>query len=645
MSLILYPTNRETRYVTEVSSGYQPVYYPSSHKLDKVLKGKIIINQTDKVLTDAQIETLSLGLNFIFSVKNKQERKQLERDLEVWERKINTAIYFSEKRKFHHTGSGWLTKETTSTWTPPPQSWEYDNEIQNLRTQILQPNNKETMETPKSILMAVKELRGMTDIHILPADKGRNTTLWKTDEYDREALRQLEDKTTYLELPEEEYTKQLLDLGSRCDDIADSLLRNDHITKRERDAMVNAIPKGSHIYFLPKPHKGLNKTTQTFYGRPVVATHSAKIHLLDKYITALTAKLLERIPGSLRDTGDLLNRLPKTVKGEHTKLATADVIGLYPNIPWIEGIRAAVELYETNLEWLNSYAMMNGLKPPPNASTFREILELILKNSYISFKNRRFFKQIQGTAMGMCISVYFANAYMYMITKTVIHHPPKGITTFLRYIDDIFVIIETNEADPIENLFRMISNNNIKYTIEKPATTQPFLDLLVEIDTDSKTIETETYWKETASGSFLHPRSNHPKHTIKSIPRSQFLRISRNASTLERYWNGASRLKTELRRLTYPMQWVSEAMMIAAKEHGKVNRRDFSKSIKLITTHNEAATLMIDKKKMNEFSEALAKHYKDSPITELLGSSQKVTRVGTHLGTSFTKQIKNPQRE
>lgn len=121
-----------------------------------------------------------------------------------------------------------------------------------------------------------------------------------------------------------------------------------------------------------------------------------------------------------------------------------------------------------------------------------------------------------------------------MITKSVIHSPQREITTFLRYIDDIFIIMETDRADPITDLFETISNRNIKYTIEEPARTKPFLDLLIEIEADSNTIETQTYWKETASGSFLHPRSNHPKHTIKSIPRSRFLRLSRNASTIER---------------------------------------------------------------------------------------------------------------
>lgn len=91
--------------------------------------------------------------------------------------------------------------------------------------------------------------------------------------------------------------------------------------------MSQADPPGFHIYILPKPHlKGINKRTGTFYGKPMVATHSAKIHLMDKYITAITTPLLKRIPVSFKDTGDLLQKLPEKAKSDRTKISTANVI-------------------------------------------------------------------------------------------------------------------------------------------------------------------------------------------------------------------------------------------------------------------------------------------------------------------------------
>lgn len=591
-----------------------------------------------------------MGLNFIFANKQTtRELTQLEEDINKWERKINITIHFTGNQRHHgDNNTGWLNKEVPSTWETPPQAWEWEEEIQRTKKKLITTTRRKGEETPQKINEAIEELKSMKEIHILPADKGRNTVLWKTTEYDIEAMRQLNDGTTYERLDEETYNTRLEDLARICDNEAEHLKKNNHITSREERAIKMTKPKGSNIYFLPKPHKGLNPRTKTFYGRPVVATHSAKLHLIDKYITAITTPLLQRIPGSLKDTGHLLKELPKYIKDRDTRIATADVIGLYPNIPWQEGTEAATRFYEDNYEWLETYAVDGQLKPPPTPETFRRLLELVLQNSYITFKNRNFYKQTQGTAMGTCVSVYFANTYMYAITRRIIENPPPGVTAFLRYIDDILIIYETETGGDIETIFQSITNNNIKYTIEKPALKQPFLDLSIEIDQTTGRIETETYWKETSSGSFLHPRSNHPAHTIRSIPKSQFLRLSRNSSTEERYRRGALRLKGELLRLTYPKEWIKQAMAQAEKERGKkgTTENQVANSIKLITTYNRAADKNITAEGIKRLHEQITNHYGEgTETTKKLKetTSTIVTRVGQHMGTYFTKDIKNPR--
>lgn len=624
------------KYVTKVQRNYKPYYYPWVRSLNKVLKGKIIINQSDKILSDTQTEILSLGLNFIFATNDKKERSKLNNDMEEWMRKIDVAIHFNG-RQTNHT-KGWLQKDLKTNWQPPPMAWRFDRELEKLSKEIIQESKEEPDNTPQVIIEELYNLANDKEIHILPADKGRNTVIWNAKDYDIEAQRQLQDRTTYEELTKDEYEKQLEAVAEKCDGLTERLFKNKNISSNERQENRKIKPMGSRIYFLPKPHKGLNKTTGTFYGRPVVATHSAKTHILDKYITALTAPLLQRIPGSLRDTGDVLEKLPK--KGTAlTRIATADVIGLYPNIPWREGVLVAKNFYTTSRRWLIDYARTNNLKAPPDTEVFGEILELILFNSYINFKNKRFFKQTQGTAMGMCISVYFANAYMYDITKEYVHRPPKGISMFLRYIDDLLIITEGISKENLDNFFTKISNQHIKYTVEKPAREQPFLDLMIEIDQETNNFETKTYWKDTASGSFLHPKSNHPKHTIKSIPHSQFLRLSRNASTIERYYEGAVRLRKEFKRLTYPTKWVTKAMNEAAKNVEKRNRKQVSNSIKLIDTYNEAANYQINHKKLEEFTKKL-NEFQDN-LTQPI-SVQNVKRVRRQMGSYFTKNIKNP---
>lgn len=117
--------------------------------------------------------------------------------------------------------------------------------------------------------------------------------------------------------------------------------------------MVEAAPKGTHIYFLPKIHKPMQPASQTFAGRPIVATHSASIHLLDKFLTDTTKPLLALIPGSLRDTGDFLDRLRGLQVGPGTELISADVDSHYPSIPWDQGIEAAVHFYRSKVDVLS----------------------------------------------------------------------------------------------------------------------------------------------------------------------------------------------------------------------------------------------------------------------------------------------------
>lgn len=58
------------------------------------------------------------------------------------------------------------------------------------------------------ILSELDKLKNRQVIHILKSDKGRNTVLWLINDYDREGMRQVNDKDTYLELSKDEYDKK-----------------------------------------------------------------------------------------------------------------------------------------------------------------------------------------------------------------------------------------------------------------------------------------------------------------------------------------------------------------------------------------------------------------------------------------------------
>lgn len=173
-----------------------------------------------------------------------------------------------------------------------------------------------------------------------------------------------------------------------------------------------------------------------------MASFDSTPRLLDKFITKHTSRIGEQIKGSLRDTAHHLKELPDEVSPDATVFA-ADVLALYPSIPWEEGIKAATDFYASKLGYLRAVARRNKECMPPSRWLFEDILKLVITRNHFSFKNRRWFHQRRGTAMGASISVFFANAYMYSVTRELVDEEtrPADLILFVRFIDDLLFII------------------------------------------------------------------------------------------------------------------------------------------------------------------------------------------------------------
>jgi hypothetical protein len=553
---------------------------------------------------------LCLGLNFIPS--KKQAKGRINKPLNKLISDINKHIVLYKKKKTGNKGR--LSKIVKSEWIPDEQTWTQDIRIVPLLHKLSDPEERIDPVLHDNVLETLKKLQARTDIHILKADKGRNTVIWSTADYDKEAERQLADSSTYRELSEDEYNSELLKIKYECSLMAENLLALEHISQTEDAAIQQRQPKGAEIYFLPKIHKDVQKESKTFPGRPIVATFSSVTHLLDKYITEITSNLIRLIPGSLIDTQDFLNQLPVYPLPESTVLVTADVSSLYPNIPWKEGIDASTQFYKDNHLILVNKAIDLKKKKTPHHHLFKRILELVLTNSMITFKNKRFFKQTKGTAMGCCISVYFANCYMFSITKNLINHRPPWLISFLRFIDDLFFISELNDSAKINNLIQSISNENIKYEVSTPGKIQNFLDTTITL-TKKGAILFAPFSKETASGAYLHPSSTHPQHTILASPYSQLLRIRRISSNLRIYKQHAIPMKNNFIDMGYPEKLIQRLFTRIKKktlaELIDKNKNNFGNAFRLITKFDFSHDWKKTNSDLKTLHEAIITHYEE----------------------------------
>lgn len=552
---------------------------------------------------------------------------------------------------------------------PPTGSWTDDPAVKTAVDELRRSLRPKDALLADEVLTAISQLGRELSIQILKADKGRSVVLWRTEDYDKEALRQLGKTEAYESLDRDVYRSRLKVLLADVHRYARSLYDSGCFTQRELTAFeaisLDEDSCGSAFYLLPKIHKGPN-VDGCYSGRPIVATFSNPVHLLDKYLANLTSFLLRLIPGSLIDTPDLIEALARVPQPlpPGAAIVTADIDSMYPNIPWTEGVDAASYVYARFLPELRRHADLNRLPVPPSANVFSELIAFVLRSSYIHFKNRNFYHQRKGTAMGMCISVFFANAYMYVVSRHLIDRPPSCLILFLRYIDDILAIFLNATEAMVNDVFLSITNKDMQYTKDQLRCWQNFLDAIVRINQRTFRLETVPYWKATASGSYLHPSSCHPKHTIEALPYSQFLRLQRISSSVEIAVEASQRLAKELVRSGYPRKLVNAAFAKASTatcsnldpksrarledsesaRHRSANRSRIAASFKFVFPFHLSCDPRVSGKALSDLHRATLAHFQAvSPQrAQVLSRRLSALVFSNHrcLGSFFTSHIK-----
>lgn len=572
-----------------------------------------------------------------------QDANKLSEDLEHFRRSINLKLLWATQGATD-SGRSRLSQIIRSKFKPPdylPASSELWTRFSN---QCHKNDHRHRNNFKKREVTAWTKLKSNKAFYIIPADKGGKTVLWSREEYRREAIRQLSDKNTYLELSKQETDKKLETILKERDAITRELLRRGNINAGEADRLRKEPHELPAIYFLPKIHKAKNSDSGTYVGRPIISAFNGPLKPLDHYVAWLTKELLPAIPGSLRDTGDLLRALEGATINENSTLFSADVEALYPNIDADQGIAASTRFYAKNFHLVRNACQTAGYLDPPDPLRFRQMITLIIKNNIFHFQGEKWFHQLNGTAMGASISVYFANAFMYYKTAQLIHNPPPKLSLFVRYIDDIVGIWDGNEEE-IERAFSEVVDNNIRLTFVKDKRSLAALDVLILAE-DSK-LATTLYRKPTDSNQFIHWSSAHPPHLKNSIPYSQLLRVRRICSKDDDYAREANLMLDRFRRRGFPEQVLEKASAAANNRSRasllKDNCRERAENLHLVVNYHQDTSDRIRRACKAFYAELQASEYVTErqklakPNTRVLPMNPPVTalRVGRTLGSSL----------
>ena len=192
-------------------------------------------------------------------------------------------------------------------------------------------------------------------------------------------------------------------------------------------------------YTLLRPH-GSNAQAARFYGLPKFCKNNTTMHpivLACNMVTYNTAKLITKIfqnycgktSSFVKDSTDFIKKIKHlSLNPEEETLVSFDVSALFTSTP----VPVALQVINSKISTCTSFT--NICKIP--TEKFIKLLEFTITNCIFCF-NKKFYKQLQGTAMGSPVSLVIVNIYMEYFESLAIPTSPTLIKWCFRYVDDV----------------------------------------------------------------------------------------------------------------------------------------------------------------------------------------------------------------
>lgn len=146
--------------------------------------------------------------------------------------------------------------------------------------------------------------------------------------------------------------------------------------------------------------------------------------------------------------------------------------------------------------------------------------------------------------MGAKFAPSLANLFMAKWEEDVVYvHETRSLVLWTRYIDDI-LLLWNGTMETLDEFFECLNNNDrgIALSYQASKTKIHFLDLQIEIINNE--FRFSTYFKSTDRNGFIPVDSCHHVSWLNSVPRSQFLRLRRNCTEKETFFEQAKILKS-----------------------------------------------------------------------------------------------------
>ena len=247
----------------------------------------------------------------------------------------------------------------------------------------------------KSEHLALENLWKDKDHIIVRADKGVTLVVMDTIEYITKCEALLQDNSVYQHLSKDTSPTTHKELIKILQDYKN----NNFISETEYTQLRphGSISPAARFYGLPKIHKN------NMPMHPIVSACGTATYNTAKFITKILQNYSGKTSSFVKDSTDCIKKIKHLSINPEETLVSFDVSALFTSIP----VPVAVQVINSKISTCTSFT--NVYKIP--TENFIKLLEFTLTNCIFCF-NKKFYKQLQGAAMGLPVSPVIENIYM-----------------------------------------------------------------------------------------------------------------------------------------------------------------------------------------------------------------------------------------
>jgi len=417
------------------------------------------------------------------------------------------------------------------------------NFLSNTKSLIENANDSHTLTRAQKLeVKVIKDLRKSENIAICKTDKTNRLIAIDPQQYKLQtttALGELKPSRKIEPITlQQKFNKSLSKLANKYSSTLKDQLLSCKCTE--------PLPKLA--YGLPKDHK-----PGEIKFRPIVSNKESACENLCIWLVKILSPLLSHVPTHLKSSTEFISKLPQSIE-EGVEFGSLDVKNLYGSIP-LTGTRNAPDIYTVVSDFIFQYkdeTLLNEMCKEDIIS----VLKLCLEYDNI-FCNGQYCKQEKGIPMGNNLAPTIAIIYMHYVEQKLATAVGSHLKLFLRYIDDIFFIV--NKDFSAENLLEHANkvNDSIQFTLEKPndSCALPFLDILVQYN---PTLVTSLYIKPFNSEAIMNFHSSVPKDRKVNLLRSEIQRAERNSSNVTERERSKKRIVRKFQLNQYPQKFIDK---------------------------------------------------------------------------------------